>query len=417
MTTCIKFALTFAIVLGMAGRSTGQEFVAESALPTVEKDAFYRIALPPGVTSYSNVSFSNLRIVNENGVQIPFLLREDRTIPASTEFVPYVIEEQAIIPDSCTVLVLRNDSNVAINNISLLIRNAAVSKEAALYGSDDKKTWYALKDKFALGYIDNDIGTAEVKIIDFPTSEYTYYKIWINDATGGPLNIVQAGFYKDTRQAFRYEPVPVKAVAQEDDSGHKKSYIRITLDTMHLIDRIDWEASGAPLYQRTASLYAVRPASGERRRRKHRRDFIANFQINSRHEKTQRFPTTKTDNLLLEVINGDNPPLVISDLRIHQVSRYLVAWLKKGDSYTLKFGGEEMPTPVYDLRLFQDSIPQDVKEIQPGEVQAIGSPTGSEQATIFTTRLFVWIAILVVIIVLGVMSVRMLRQTKSEPSS
>lgn len=415
----MKIVLVLAFGVFLSSRGAAQEFIGASSLPPVSSDAFYRIALTPDVSPYINTSFSNFRVVDRNGAQVPFLIREDRTVPASAEFIPYVIEEQTILPDSCTVLILRNNGNTSINNISLLIRNAAVSKEASLFGSDDKGTWYALKDKFTLGNIENDQGTAEVKIIDFPSSEYAYYKLWINDSQSGPLNIIKVGHYKETPEALGYEEVPIRSVTQENDSRHETSYIKISLDTLRLIDRISWQASGMPMYQRPASLYALRETTDTRRRKNHYHDLITDFQMNSRHEGIQRLPTTKADSLLLEVSNGDNPPLTIGNVKVYQVRRYAVAWLKKDETYSLKFGDEYMLAPNYDIELFQDKIPAiaSMAEILPGRVNLLISHADTGQATFFTTRLFVWIAIAVVILVLGVMSIRMVRQTSKEPLS
>jgi len=390
-----------------------QEFAAQSALPHVNRDGFYKVMLPPEVSSYTNTSFSNLRIVDAGGIQVPFVIGEDKEVGAVTEFIPYAIEERVILTDSCTILVLKNNSKNSINNINLVIRNAAILKEAVLYGSDDKKTWYALKDKFTLGNIQNEQGTAEIKIIDFPASDYTYYKLWINDKQSAPLNVVQAGYYSNIARELKYEEVAIRQVSQEIDQKGKRSYISISIDTLRTVDRIGWKVSGAPFYQRTASLYTVRETTDQKGRSGPYRDYVATFQINSRHENIRYLPATRTDNLLLEIVNGDNPPLIIEEVKLFQISRSVVTWLKKDNSYVLKFADGEIAAPVYDLELFKDIIPATLAVITPGEVSLIKPTVRSAQTTVFTTKLFIWVAIAVVIIALGIMSVKMIRETPS----
>ena len=393
-----------------------QEFAAQSALPHVNRDGFYKVMLPPEVSSYTNTSFSNLRIVDAGGIQVPFVIGEDKEVGAVTEFIPYAIEERVILTDSCTILVLKNNSKNSINNINLVIRNAAILKEAVLYGSDDKKTWYALKDKFTLGNIQNEQGTAEIKIIDFPASDYTYYKLWINDKESAPLNVVQVGYYRNIARELKYEEVAIRRVSQENDQKEKKSYISISMDALHTVDRIDWRVSGAPFYQRAASLYTMRETTDQKGRSRPYRDYIATFQINSRHENIRYLPATRTDNLLLEVANDDNPPLTIEEVKLYQISRYVVTWLRKDESYMLKFANGEIAAPVYDLELFKDIIPATLSVITPGEVSVIEPAARSAQTTVFSTKLYIWVAIAIVIIVLGIMSVKMIRETPSTGS-
>ena len=98
---------------------------------------------------------------------------------------------------------------------------------------------------------------------------------------------------------------------------------------------------------------------------------------------------------------------------MYQTNRYLVAWLKRNGSYALRFGSERMPAPAYDLELFRDSIPVALSVVTPGEVHLIRPAALPEQPTVFTTKLFIWIALAVVLVALGIMSVKMIRETKS----
>lgn len=408
----MKIKIAILLVL-LCAAVHAQDFTAQSSLPPIGENGFYRILLPPEVSSCINASFSNLRITDASGLPVPFITGAETEVVAATEFVPYAIEEKTTLADSCTIIVLRNDANVSINHIHLVIRNAAVLKEAALFGSDDRKTWYALRDKFLLGYIENTQGNAGVKMIDLPASDYAYYKIWINDEHSAPLNIIDAGYYKNIPQAVRYQELPVETIQQENDLKLGKSYVRITLDTLHVIDRISWNISGVPFYQRTASIYTERLTTDKKGKERKYREYVGGFQINSRHASIQYVPSTRTDNLLIVIYNGDNPPLVMGKIKLHQVSRYLVAWLKKNESYTMKFGAEDMQAPDYDLESFRDNIPGTLPAMMPATPVSLISPEVTPQATIFTTTLFVWVAIIVVILVLGIMSVRMIRETKS----
>jgi len=409
MKNTLAAALTFLSLLG----AEAQTFHAQCTLPVVKEDGFYKIVLPPEVSQYINEGYSNFRITDKRGGSVPFLIEKEREQQGGTEFRRYTIEERLTIPDSSTVLVLKNDRKSSINNIHLVVRNAAAQKHAALFGSDDKQSWYVLKDRFTIGNIDNAFDTKKVKIIDFPASDYRYYKLWLNDKGSAPLNIIDAGYYEHTPQAFKYEEIDVRSVVQSEEKG--RSVVAITPDTLRTIDRISWSVSGLPFYERTASIKTIEEVNDRRGRKRKSEKTISVFQINARHENTHYLPATRTARLFLEIANGDNPPLLLTDVKLYQISRYAVAWLRKDKSYVVNFGKEDMPMPKYDLASFRDSIPTTLPAIAPGTVILFDS-TESDEPVLFSSRWYVWIAIVLVMALLGRMSVKMVREVKERSS-
>jgi hypothetical protein len=409
MRTIIVIALLFFI----HGTCRSQEFNAHASLPIVEKDGFYRITLTSEVTPYINSEFSNIRILDNDNRELPYIFEVDAMKDAGSQFNEYQIEETSILQDSCTVIILTNPAQTAINNISLSIKNAAVSKEATLSGSDDRKTWYALKDRFQFGYAENPHGTTEIKIIAFPNSNYKYYRLVINDTKSPPLNVIKAGYYTSISQEARYIQVSPKTVTQSNDSKRKMSHVKITLDTPNFVDKVSWTISGIPYYLRRGSLYAERERINKKGKKETYLEFLLPVQLNSRQENVAFIPTAKAGSFLLEIENDDNPPLEISDLKLYQLNRHLTAWLKKDQSYLLKFGDNDMSPPVYDLAFFQDSISANLISLKPGTVSRKIIEATADQRRIFTTQSFIWGAIIIVIIFLGFMSVKMIRETNT----
>jgi hypothetical protein len=391
-----------------------QQFSAEARLSKVINDGFYKIPLKPEASPYINPEFSNIRILNKNNQEVPYILGIDNRTKISSQFFPYRIEEKTILKDSCTIITFSNESKSVISNVTLIIKNAEIIKEATFEGSDDRQTWYALKHQFNIGYIDNPNGTSEIQIVDFPNSNYQYYRLIISDKTTAPLNVLGAGYYTSGSEETKYLTLPPPKLTQENDNVKKTSFIRVEFDTLQFIDKIAWVISGTPYYLREASLYTERARLNKKGEKEKYLEFLTGTQLNSRQQNVVFLQSVKTDNLILEIANEDSPALRIAGVAAYQLGRHLTAWLSNDSEYTLKFGIEEMPSPVYDIAYFRDSIPLNVLSLDAGPISEIRKISSDSRSTFFTTRVFIWAAIIVVILFLAFMSLRMVRETSTQ---
>jgi hypothetical protein len=398
------------LVPAMTGRA--QIYRVQATLPQVSKDGFYRIALTSDLTQHDNQLFQKLRIIDSKQAQVPYLLGEDRET-GSREFISYIIESQNVIEDSCTVLILRNAEKTPINNLKLIVKNTNVHNFAVLSGSDDNKKWYGVKERFLIGRIDNPNGTFDVQTINFPMTDYKYYKLYIDDSRSGALNILQAGFYCDVSGQTNYSELKIKSVTQVEDPESKTSYVRIQLDTMQIIDKLTWEID-APFFLRNAHIFTESTVKRKAETLQVQKP-IADFQLNSRHEAVFYFGGQRLDNLLIKIENEDNPPLLLSDIKLFQTNRYATAWLKGGETYVIKFGDDHMESPYYDIQFFKDMIPSKLQTITPGKSEQVKMASLEESATIFTSRVYIWVAIVMIALVLAYMSLKMIRETKTSP--
>jgi hypothetical protein len=401
---------TLLVLISLAAFS--QQFKASSPLPVVEKDGFYRILLTPEISCYANQEFSNIRIMDEAGREVPYLFASQPSNRVVQYFREYKIEQKLQLEDSCTVLIIKNPSSKPIQNISLRIKNAEVTKDMVLYGSDDRTHWYALKEKFQLSNISSAVSTSELKIVDFPLSNYRYYKIWISDKESGPLNIINAGYYDYKTEAVKYFPVEVHDIAHADSAKKKQTFVRLNFDTLRVIDNIEWKVSGAPFYRRRGTLYTEKETVDKKGKKTRSREYLTDIELHSEYENAFELPGKKIDNILLILDNEDNPPLSFDTVICSQLNRHVTAWLMAGKSYSLKFGEESLQSASYDIEYFQKNIPAEPPLLAAGAISLKDTAIqSSESYTFFTSKSFIWGAIIAIIVLLGFMSLKLIRET------
>jgi len=406
-------ALLIFIVLISACDVSAQKFVGEVKVPLVSEDGFYKLFLSEKISSHLNDRFSNIRIYDGNNKEVPYLFQQEVPHRTTAEFKEYSIVEKKQVDGCCTTLLLHNPGQNLLNTITLVVKNADVTKDATLLGSDDKEHWFALKQHFILHPTANDRGTSEVKIVDFPLSNYSYYSLRIGDSVSAPLNILKAGYFEVHTENGHYTEVPIAKINKTDSIRTKKSYFHFVFDGARMIDKLELSMKGFPYFLRKATLYTSKHRVLKNGRNEKYYDQLQEVELSSKQSTIVEWPVVKTPELLMVVENEDNPALEIDTCKAFGLNRYLTAWLKKDEPYVLKISGDELASPVYDLSFFKDSIPGNPDVISMGEVTLLSKGQAQESFTFFTTRIFIWVAVIIVIVILGFMSVRLLNEASS----
>ncbi len=398
MRLLIAIICTVVTVSGHAQNITGKV-----EIPPVSKDGYYQIEISPEIAAMLTGAFANLRIAGPDGSFVPYFIESNHEY-SYREFIPYEIRKNETRAGCCTELVLENTSGASITNLHLKIRNADVRKQASLSGSDDGNNWFILKETIVFTSISNTSETSEVRVVDFPLSDYRYYKLRISDSVSAPLNIVDAGYYRHVVRDGVYTPLEDAKVSINQDASYPRTIVRISFDTLQWVDRIIVNASGLPVFDREAALQSLQLQAD---RKKTVPSFISRFRITHREPVIVDTEGLKTAELQLTIENGDNPPLRVDSIRVQQLRRFAVAHLRSGDRYELQIGPETMAQPHYDLQQYRDEVREIVAVIKPGAVTLAGQEI--EPDTTFFTREFMWIAIVAIILVLGYFSYRMVK--------
>lgn len=406
----MRLLLLLIFIIASVNPAISQKTIGEVVVPKVEADGFYRIFISPELSPYLNREFTNLRIIDQLNKEVPYLFQKEIPTFYTQRFKEYQLVEKKQQKNCCTSLTLKNPDNQPINNISLSIKNADVTKHATLLGSDDKQNWFALKQHFILDAIDNINQTSEIKIVDFPLSNYTYYLLQIEDSTSAPLNILKAGYYEINSEEGKYTEVSSFKILKSDSVNRKKSFIRITFDTIQVIDKISLSLTGTHYYLRKASLYVNKVRQNKKGAIEHYYDLLSEIELSSKQKSVIDLPGIMANQFLIVIENEDNPTLEVAELKAYQLNRYLTAWLKQDDQYKLSIGITDLQEPTYDLAFFKDSIPVQPTVLALGAITIFKKVKPQLSTTFFTSQSIIWIAIVVVIVILGIMSVKLIKE-------
>lgn len=382
----MKLTNIIAILFCMAAVRVAAQPSYQAALSPAPADGYYFIDLPPQVLGGARSDLADVRIKNSAGREVAWLMRADAEQDSGSEFVSFPTEVSAT--GRRTEVLIAADKK-SLSSFVLRIKNADVEKEAVLLGSNDRKKWFAVKDRFRLNNI-SDASRAEAFLtLSFPLSDYAWYKLSVNDSLSAPLNILGAGQVNDRSFYIRHlMEIPLRECTFRTEG--KKTDIRLSFPFRYQIDRIVFYISSPRYYRR--ALQVVEPSA-----------YSADV-LSDRNPQPQSVSLDiRTRVLRMQVANGDDQPLEIDSIKAYTRKLGLVAELKKGEEYRLTYGDTQASFPQYDLSFvcrLPDSLGRlTVEDIRPLPVATAASPSveSSPRGSFFKTY-GIWIIIGVVIL-------------------
>jgi hypothetical protein len=375
-----------------------QAFQYKAGMDTVPQDGFYQVNLVPSIIASMQPAMADIRILDNTGKQVPYILKSDLPAFRENKFTGLPIISNKMEADKQVHVVIENTGKRLLNELVLVIKNTDANRMATLSGSDDNKNWYIIKENIYLNNFFSATAGTFIQALVFPNSNYAFFKITINGKNILPVNVVKAGIYEETFINGKYLPLPNPVLLQKD-SGNQYSYIFIQFNSNYFIDRFELQVKGSRFYKRNMVVYggsAAQPVE------------LASYTLTTDAPAIYGI-AAKTNHLLLKIRNDDNPPLQITNIAAFQLNRYLLTYLNKGTSYHLVWGDSGAPAPSYDLEAFKDSIGNNATVIGYGSIQKNNIPL-QQQPIASNNKWLIWLAIAIVIIVLLALTYKLTKE-------
>ena len=151
----------------ITGSLFSQSYQWQTSVQKNDSTAFYKIDLDPSVVAKLNNRFSDIRIKDAKGKDVPYFIEKEPFSMTKRAFKEYDVVQKIKWRNGATVLVVENTNKDTINNIQLQIKNFDVRKRLELAASDDYINWYTIKENYVFRSADGKHTTSEVKSLNF----------------------------------------------------------------------------------------------------------------------------------------------------------------------------------------------------------------------------------------------------------
>lgn len=376
------------------------------------KDTWHRIALPDEFYGKLENPFSDLRILgltnDGDTVEAPYILE----VAKSQEFMELIPHSSLnfVSRDGYYYFTLRALDEPVINHIDLTFDEYNFHWEVRLEGSQNQADWYTILHDYQIMSIREDYADYSFTELYFPDCSFRYYRIGI--PTDQLPSVAQAGLWRHVREqgiVKEYLPIDMK-VKQKG----KQTIVDLEFKDAVPIDWLEAKIKTDYDYYRPCSVYY---ASGDSLPEKEQ---LRNYQLAAQDVissvKLSGIPwenahISKFWRLIIE--NFDNEPLDFDSVKCSGPQHSLVARFTSKADYFLYYGNDAIESPFYDLNYFTEKIPEELKTLSLGEEESLILPEVIEEPFL-TSRWWLWALMGLVILMLGVFTLRMVKSQRLE---
>lgn len=391
----LKKILFFITLIWISSNILAQEFSWEAELNDIPNNGFYKINISPDIVSASENNNDDIRIYDASDNEIPFIIDKEQSVNLKEFFVEYKIitnETQRKWPYYSRI-VIHNPKKNEISNFQLIIRNADVSKNLKLSGSDDAAHWYIIKNKYRFRSIYNDESTSVIKILNFPNSNYEYYEILIDDWRDNPMKIQKVGYFDTAVEEGKYAVITKPELEQEELKDEKQSLVHVNFPTKQLINKIHLKINGPEFYHREAEILVKDSTTYKKKKPEYFFRPVHSFIISSNSLNNIYFTGFGVKEFFIRIKNYDNQPIEILEINSWQLKHYLVSKLKKDEKYFIRTGNIEIMEPEYDLKYFENEIRKKLSSVSTKKIVDISEKKEVKQKGLQVNKIVVWLVI------------------------
>jgi Protein of unknown function (DUF3999) len=377
------------------------------SIQTTDTSGPVKLTIPPTLYSRLANGFADLRIVDDRGAEIPFLLY-DKNTRAAVETRHAVIRENSFVPGKYTQLVIDLGETTAFHNsLEVYTSETDFIDWVEIAASDDAKTWRIVNDRAPIASFrkENIAGSRRVQYSD---NNARFLRVEIFETSHQfPVSSVQIFFTREFREPLRVpltsaftidSTAPANVTRWVADLGPGSFPISgVAIDTtqpqffriVHMQNSDDGKE-----WRDFCSGEVYRYQQGEKQA-----EALRVFSPEAWHRRYWR----------IEIVNGSDVPLANAKLSLLAIPYWVLFYPQPGRTYRLIYGNSSAKLPQYDLaRTFDYHAEPAAQVVTLGQQE---STLNYQDPRPFTERhpYLLWLALIVAIVVLAYTALRALR--------
>ena len=320
-------------------------FTKNIAIPEgVGKDTLIGVELDSEVFGNAKKDLGDLRVVDNNGVEVPYVVRSETTKSQIIRYSPKMYNLSYVTGNN-TSFIVDFGGNVAHNEISILTSSRNFRKQVTISGSNDRTNWKTFVEGKEIYDYSMEFSARDTSV-SYPESLYRYLQVQINDSGDKALSIsgVSAQRFEVTRaKKVFYQPT----VTQKEEG--KQTIITADIGQRGLETDTATLFISSQNFQRHVSVLS---SDDNKNWSSIGSDILYSFQTSKMNssKSTINYGSIKRRYIQFIIDNYDNQPLLIENKIILEGYAHSILFLADANkTYGLYYGYENGYMPHYDF--------------------------------------------------------------------
>lgn len=374
------------------------------------ENQWHKVVLPNTIFNKISHDFSDIRIygisANNDTIEVPYIFHLDQGETDINEISFEVINQSRKGNLHYFTFVVNGDK--ALNKIELDFKQQNFDWKANLEGSPNQKEWFTILENYRILSIKNELTDFQFTQLSFPKSSYRYMRLAIN--TNEKPILSEAKLSHKTIIDGMYRNYPINHFSREEDKKNKQTTINLQLESDLPLSHLKFDITDDVDYYRTVTIKYLADSFETQKGWKYNYFTLTTGTLNSIEENEFAFSSAIVQKLRVIINNHDNEPLSINSIEAKGYLHTLVARFTEPANYFLTFGNKSARRPIYDISRFSDKIPEDLESLELGEVEIIEHEETPETEPLFINETWLWLVMIIIIIMLGWFSLRMINK-------
>lgn len=371
------------------------------------KDQWHKIEIPDSVFGKISQNMNDLRIygvTETDTVEAPYLLKV-----VKGQYLRKAIAFKKLNEASKAngyYYTYEITTTEAIDQIQLDFENENFDWKVVLEGSQNQNEWFTLLEDYRILSIQNEQTDYSFTTLNFTKSKYRFYRMLVKSEDKPQIESAKISI--DTNVKGRYRDYTIMNTNITQDG--KRTVLDIDLKKRLPISFLIINVSDKVDYYRPFTIEFL--SDSVKTEKGWRFDYrtISSGTLSSIEKNEFSFPTTLAQKFRVTVQNHDNQPLQIESATAKGYVHELLARYTKPAKYYLAFGKMNERKPQYDISLAATKIPDELSPLTLGAMEAIPKKESPTVAPLFENKLWLWAIMVVIILVLGGFTLKMMQK-------
>ncbi|MCK5440335.1 MAG: DUF3999 family protein [Maribacter sp.] len=408
MKLAIKSYTSFLLLLCSYSYGQMEQYDYKRELKGISEQ-WHTMILPNNFFGRVSQNLSDIRIfgitANNDTVESPYLLRL-ATEKISRKEVAFKTLN-ASHNDKGFYFTFEIPTTEPINQIKLEFKQPNFDWRLKLEGSLNQQEWFTIIENYRILSIKNEITDFRFTTLTFPSSKYRFFRLLIDSKEKPELAAARIAQSEITDGIFK--KYPIKKTYTKENKQLKQTEIDIELQFAVPISHINIGITDTFDYYRPITIKYLSDSLETEQGWKYNYSTLASGTLNSIDENEFTFSSTTLQKLKIIIRNQDNQALTLDSIKAKGYVHKLVARFTEPATYFLTYGNNNVSKPKYDIKQFENKIPETLTTLDLGDEQSIEKTKFSKTDPLFKNKTWLWTVMTAIILLLGWFSVKMIR--------